>query len=95
MTFFVIRSDFVIFPYLQKRYISLRFREIFYSFTVLQNLPLISLHLPVLTCFTCFSFPLLYHDAFMHHTMHVLDVPRRTSLPTAITPKHLDVLDIS
>jgi len=59
MTFFVIRSDFVIFPYLQKRYISLRFREIFYSFTVLQNLPLISLHLPVLSCFTCFSFPLL------------------------------------
>ena len=28
------------------------------------------------TCFTCISFaPYFYHDAFMHHPIHVLDAP--------------------
>jgi len=41
----------------------------------LVNFPLISLNLRVFAYFTCFVSPYFDRDAFMHHTMHVLDDP--------------------
>ena len=41
--------------------------------------PLFSLNLRVFTYSLCFSFPLYFdHDAFMHHTLHVLDALGQT-----------------
>src|SRR6218665_220174 len=44
-----------------------------------QNFPLCfrKIHL-LFTCFLCISFPpYFYHNAFLHHPMHVLDAPER------------------
>src|SRR6218665_36357 len=54
----------------------LLFRENYYFPPTFTNLPLFSKNLRVFTYCrpTCISFPPYFdHDAFMHHTMHVLD----------------------
>jgi len=52
------------------------FRKMYYFNPVLQNFPLISLNVPVFNMlYVFFVSPYFDLDAFMHHTIHVLDFP--------------------
>ena len=79
MTFFlVIDHKFRISPIFSLfQYIFPLFRKNFYFPLLWQIFPLCFTQIHLLFAyFTCISFPpYFYHDAFMHHPMHVLDAP--------------------
>jgi len=89
MTFFlIIEYKFCISPIFSLlQYISLCFRKIIIS-------PYFCKFPPDFVKFTCylhtfcvFRFPLYFHhDAFMHHTMHVLDAPGRERYHSTTAP---------
>jgi len=66
-------SNFLLFSLISIHFPSIS-RKLFFS--LLFKIPSVLVNLRIFTHFLFFSFPpYFHHDAFMHHTMHVLDTP--------------------
>src|SRR6218665_1771355 len=82
MTFLVVESKFRIPSYFRCFHTFPTISENFLFSPYFSNSPLILLNLLVFTYILDFLFPHYFdHDAFMHHTMHVLDAPENISRP--------------